>query len=411
MAASRFIAVFSRERERLLEVAHRLSPRVELYPPHGIILEIPVPCEQELINGLAPWLTVDSRIGCASTRSAAMLAAAACSGTFVPYGREADFVAGLPVSCLAFCPEADPALMKTLEQWGIRTLGELARLPETALAARLGPKGVRLRRFVRGEEDGRAEPHQPERRFQVTRELEWAVVQLEPLTFVLSSMLEELCAELREHGLAVETLHLSLRLERDAVFEHSLRPALPVQDAKTLLSLLRLEFQSRPPGTGILAVFLEADTTRPRIFQHSLLQPGAPHPEKLARTLTRLQALVGQENVGSPRLIDTHRPDAVRLESFQWRPARAEPSAEPVPEQGTRLALRRLRPPQAIELRGEEILACAGPWRSSGDWWLEGGATDGWSRDEWDVELTNGGIYRVFWDHLHRRWFLEGVYD
>ncbi len=408
MAASRFIAVFSPQRGRLLEIAHRLSPRVDLYPPNGIILEIPVRCEQEVINGLAPWITEGSRIGGASSRAAAILAAAVCSGTFVPYGRESSFVAGLPIASLNIWPETDPVLLKTLEHWGIRTLGELAALPESALAARLGQRGVRLRRFIRGEEDLPPEPHQPERRFQVSRELDWTIYLLEPLTFVLSSMLDELCAELRGQGLAVETLHLSLRLEHGGKFEHRFRPAIPIQDAKNLLSLLRLELQSHPPGAGIRAITLQADPARARIFQHSLLQPGAMHPEKLARTLSRLKTLVGEDRVGSPQLADTHRPDSVRLGEFQGG---SLPAVPPEPNGENRLTLRRLRPPQAIELRGEEILACAGPWRSSGDWWLEGGASDGWSRDEWDVELTNGGIYRVFWDHIRRRWFLEGVYD
>lgn len=410
MAASRFIAVFSPQRGRLLEIAHRLSPRVELYPPNGIILEVPVRCEQEAINGLAPWITEGTTIGGASSRAAAILAAATCSGTFVPYGRENSFVADLPVASLAVWPETDPALLKTLEHWGIRTLGELSALSENALAARLGQRGVRLRRFIRGEEDPPSEPHQPERRFQVSRELDWTVYLLEPLTFVLSRMLEELCAELRGQGLAVEALRLSLRLEKGGLFEHSFRPAIPIQDAKNLLSLLRLELQSHSPQAGIQAITLEAEPARARIFQHSLLQPGAMHPEKLARTLSRLQTLVGKDRMGSPQLVDTHRPDAVRLGEFRGGRL-STPSPEAPPNGENRLTLRRLRPPQTIELRGEEILACAGPWRSSGDWWLEGGASDGWSRDEWDIELTNGGIYRVFWDHVRRRWFLEGVYD
>lgn len=410
MAASRFIAVFSRQRGRLLEIAHRLSPRVELYPPHGLILEVPVRFEQEAIHGLAPWITAESRIGGGATRPAALLAASACSGTFVPYGRETEFIEGLPVSSLDFHPDADPKLLQTLDQWGIRTLGELARLPEAALAARLGQPGVRLRRFIRGEDDGRPDPRQPERRFQVSRELEWTIDQIEPLTFVLSGMLEELCAELQTHGLAVETLHLSLQMEREEVFERSLRPALPLQDARTLLNLVRLELQYRPPAAGVRAVFIAADAARPRVFQQSLLQPAGPAPEKLARTVSRLKLLVGEDQVGSPQILDTHRPDSIRLEEFQWRPGRVPPAPErPVPE--SRLTLRRLRPPQPIELRNEEILACAGPWRSSGDWWLEGGAADGWSRDEWDVELTHGAIFRVYWDHVQRRWFLEGTYD
>jgi len=54
-------------------------------------------------------------------------------------------------------------------------------------------------------------------------------------------------------------------------------------------------------------------------------------------------------------------------------------------------------------------VTCAGPWRSSGDWWT--GTNHEWSRDEWDVELQDGSICRIYWDHCKKAWFLEGIYD
>lgn len=51
------------------------------------------------------------------------------------------------------------------------------------------------------------------------------------------------------------------------------------------------------------------------------------------------------------------------------------------------------------------MLASAGPWRASGEWWT----ASPWDREEWDVELSDGGLYRVF--RTSREWFLEGVYD
>ena len=34
-----------------------------------------------------------------------------------------------------------------------------------------------------------------------------------------------------------------------------------------------------------------------------------------------------------------------------------------------------------------------------------------WDRDEWDVSLADGGVYRIFHDRRVGRWFLEGMVD
>jgi protein ImuB len=52
------------------------------------------------------------------------------------------------------------------------------------------------------------------------------------------------------------------------------------------------------------------------------------------------------------------------------------------------------------------VVASAGPWRASGDWW-----DVAWSREEWDVALTSGGVFRIFRDRLREAWYVEGEMD
>jgi protein ImuB len=66
------------------------------------------------------------------------------------------------------------------------------------------------------------------------------------------------------------------------------------------------------------------------------------------------------------------------------------------------------------------VVATAGPWRSSGDWW----ANHCWSREEWDLALCSEkssnddkqriepfALYRVYRDSATGEWFVQGVYD
>jgi hypothetical protein len=73
-------------------------------------------------------------------------------------------------------------------------------------------------------------------------------------------------------------------------------------------------------------------------------------------------------------------------------------------------------------LPGGRVHAAAGPWRTSGEWWKTAavaGAAEpssrlgraGWNRDEWDVALGDGGVYRIFEDRDSGRWFVEAVVD
>ena len=87
--------------------------------------------------------------------------------------------------------------------------------------------------------------------------------------------------------------------------------------------------------------------------------------------------------------------------------------------EGGVLALRRCRPPRPAQVRliggrpvhlradglAGAIVASAGPWRTSGEWWLD----SRWVSDEWDVELADGTLGRLA--HDGSAWLLEGIYD
>jgi protein ImuB len=141
--------------------------------------------------------------------------------------------------------------------------------------------------------------------------------------------------------------------------------------------------------------------------------------------LARLAVLCGPDRVGVLRCADSHRPDAVELGRFQGtaRPPVARDGHEPAMRASAivRLALRAFRPPVPLEVfenrgaldyvRGQgfggRVVHWAGPWRLRGEWWT----TDPYAREYYDVELTDGGVYRVYRDAHAGRWLADGIYD
>src|SRR5262249_15449334 len=142
----------------LCDVAYSCSPRVEeggmgtVYCDADGLREL-YASEAELaraVLGRARALELDASVGIAATKIAAQLAARDGGGcAVIPAHEEWHFLAPLPIQLLA----PDAALLGTLQRWGIRTLGDLAALPASAVATRLGPAGAQLARRARGEDE------------------------------------------------------------------------------------------------------------------------------------------------------------------------------------------------------------------------------------------------------------------
>ena len=197
-----------------------------------------------------------------------------------------------------------------------------------------------------------------------------------------------------------------------------LKPAAPSGEPRTWRTLVLLDLEAHPPRDAVARITARAEPTPARVVQFSLLDPALPSPERLAETMARLHAWTADGRGGAPQLLDTHRPGAFAVGTFApGAIAKARgPDAPPAP----RVALRAFRPPRpahvvlkagapsfvsAPGVRGA-VAARAGPWRASGDWW-----DVAWSREEWDVALAGGGVFRVFLDRLREAWFVEGELD
>jgi protein ImuB len=483
----------------LLDLGWSMSPRVEDHAQDTILADLAglnslFGTDENIAREFArraAELRLQAHVAVSANLEVAVHAARGFAGiTVIPEGEEARYLSGLPVQTLAPSAEA----LETLERWGIRTCAALGALPVLELSERLGQEGVRLQELARGAHTRSLVLAEPAQTLEEEMELDDAVEDLEPLSFVLGRLLDQVCARLAARALSAAAIRVRFDLgdafekeeqvrEKNAAtaaemqaaaktYEKALNLPVPMRDSKMLLKLLRLQLQADPPAGGIVKITLGADPARPRSTQHGLFVPNSPDPEKLELTVARLAKLVGNANIGSPELTDTHRPGEFRMNKFFAQPnetrARGKASRKSVaggdggptavrrpatgcrifrPRLAARVELREGRPVKLF-FRGlyGRVMTASGPWKISGDWWRE----DAWQQEEWDLEIRfdggdasgsaggsasrsasvhvpmnrhaiapvpdakahmRAGLYCVYYDAACRSWFVRGMYD
>jgi protein ImuB len=473
----------------LTVVAQQFSPR---YETRGRRVVIDVSGLERLLGGPkaigdelrreAASRGLHAHVAVAATQTAAMVLAMSRPGVVViASGGEAAAIAPVPIDLLTvFCRDRRDddqrgdrgdhgenqnqlvqnsaiSAISAFKHWGLRTLGDLAALPPAALSARLGPAGPAWQAIARGQDVRPLVPDVEDERFESALELEWPIEGLEPLSFVLTRLLEPLALSLdaRDRGAAV--LHVALRLvtagHDKATHARRLELPSPMRDVKTLRTLALLDLEAHPPAAAVDGVAVTIEPTPGRIWQHTLFARPHPTPEQLSTLLARLGAAVGHDRVGAPATVDSYRPGAFTMKPFPTE--HAEPDGQRRERRDHRenqlaqdsaisaisafdsgsacSALRRCRQPVPARVAvdgagrpvtvatdrrgfaGGAVVGATGPWKTSGEWWLGEGAGEagraGWDRDEWDVALSDGGAYRVFLDRATRRWFIDAILD
>src|SRR5277367_490446 len=201
----------------LLDLGWSMSPRIEDHAQDTILADL---------AGLNSLLGADENIAREFARRAAELrlqahvavsanlevsvhAARGFAGiTVIPEGEEARRLSGLPVQTLAPSAEA----LETLERWGIRTCAALGALPVLELSERLGQEGVRLQQLARGAHTRALVLAEPAEILEEEMELDDAVEDLEPLSFVLGRLLDQLCARLAARALSAAAIRVRFDL-------------------------------------------------------------------------------------------------------------------------------------------------------------------------------------------------------
>ena len=460
-------------RAALAEVGRSVSPRVEMvvvaepegtaetlpgHTPRGGEIIVDVEGLEQLFGstaGIAAALLRRAErvgfaagVGIADGRATARIAAGSAlrrnETILVAPGGDAAWLAALPLTILdrARDPAADErgrhgwsAVVDSLTRLGVASVGDFAAMPVAEVASRLGNVAAAMWHVAAGRDRSPLRPYFMAHEYTEGTRLEYGVSSIEALLFIVRGLLDRLLARLAMASLACSGLTLALTLEDGSQLDRAIGVLAPTRDVKTLTMLARSAIEAAPPHAAITAVHVIALPDRPRADQLDLFRPAGPPPAQLATTLARLAALCGAEKVGQAVPPPGYRPDAFRLVPFgnpqpasRQRAAASDPAedeAAPMVGSCAALALRAIRPPRAAQVflaagrisyvrapgLGGRAVVTSGPWRIDAEWWSEAPCR----RDYYDVQLSDGGVYRLFRDLAAPRpdtsWFIDGCYD
>jgi nucleotidyltransferase/DNA polymerase involved in DNA repair len=150
--------IYSQYSRRVMDLLREISPLVEQVSIDEAYVEITPDREaarlgQEAQQRIRAELGLDCTIALATNK---LVSKVACNTVkprgwiVVPPGREAEFLAPLPVGKL---PGAGKVTRARLERWNVRTIGDLARVPVHELRREFGRPGEYLHQAALGQDD------------------------------------------------------------------------------------------------------------------------------------------------------------------------------------------------------------------------------------------------------------------
>ena len=282
---------------RVMGILHSVTSLVEQLSIDEAFLEVTERPEyaSELARGLQAQveerLGLPSSLGVATNKLVAKIAtdvgkASVQTGDYpraiqvVPPGREAEFLAPLPVDALW---GVGPRTRERLAEMGIQKVSDVLAAPVEALAQQFGKLGRDLQRQAQGVDP---RPVVTEREAKsISQETTFAqdVVDTETLRRALRQQAGQVGRRLRRGGLAARTVSLKLRWTDFTTQTRQTTPSQPVDDEEEIYRIaVDLLASNRPEGTPVRLIGVGCSGLAPATKQMSIFDMAAD-PEARAK--------------------------------------------------------------------------------------------------------------------------------
>jgi protein ImuB len=414
--------------ERLALCAQRFTPRVSLVPPDGLVLE--VKGSLHLFNGVeglsralaseCASLGLKSMVALSPTPLSALVAARVGKPFVVTeLTRLVGQLMPLPLAGLRWPQET----FERLARMGVRTIGQVLRLPRAGFARRFGTDSLAMLDRLTGRSPDLRERFHARERFRRRRELNYELENQDAILGALAPLLAELGKFLQARQCGVMQLECLLRHRHAEPTSCVLRLAAPVADVRRLTELLGERLSALTLPEPVRSCELRSSSLVSRVFSsNSVWQPGeygGSGGVEATELIERLRARFGPEAVYGLQVLPGHRPEnawGVREPVEGRRPTplhRPVPGAVTQPWPAFQRPMWLLPVPRLLSER-DGLPRRRGPLRLLGEperietgWW-DGGDI---ARDYYRATDLHGVRLWIFRERASpHRWFLHGVF-
>ncbi len=415
----------ARERARLVQLAawcqRQFTPLVSLEPPDELLLEVKGSLKlfggaQALVQRLAAGLReqgVTARLALAPTPTGSLwLARSRPASRESPAASTSAVIIEKPgelprhLATVAISSLRWPAqIMVLLLNMGVRTVGDLVRLPRAGFARRLGTRWLdELDRAFDRRAQARHGFSSPER-FAVRQVLEHEIETALELESACEPLLERLQLFLRERQAAIALLSLDLKHRTHPLTRMRIGLAVPSGEVAHLRGLLVERLAVLVLPGPVIALRLRSGTLLPAIPANGWLLKQAQTQattDALPRLIERLRARLGEERVFGVCTVEDHRPECA------WKIAggneiRDLPRVDQ-PRRAVERPLWLLTQPREIARQGKRL---RGPERIETGWWDGREVT----RDYFETHTEEGARLWVYRERrAPQQWYVHGLF-
>ena len=307
--------------ENLALWAEQFTPAISVDPSNALLLEIGgclqlfhgLDAMSALVRTSIAELGFDVQLACAPTPAGALLLTRNGLDTFV-LDKTAlrQHLIRLPVDGL----DASPHTLAALAGIGLRTVGDVLRLPRDGLARRFGRELIdHLDRAFGDCPDPRA-PFISPPRFASRLVLPVPVPEIEQLLFGFKRLVLELAGFLAGRQAGVTRFAIALEHEDHPATRLRIELSMPSRDPAHLTLLLRERLSRTPLPQAVEAISIDAEETMqlaPASF--SFFAERGDSVEDRSALVERLRARLGHDAVHGLALVPEHRPELAYREA------------------------------------------------------------------------------------------------